>query len=257
MAVSLRIAGINLVDTATLTASSAVSTLPVDRLATEDIQDYWQATATAAYALADLGASYEVGVLMLINSNAGLTDSVRVRVSTVDATGAAGDAYDSGTILAAVNVLYAKLVHFIEPAVTGRYVRVDLTQPAAPRAGRMLIGKTWTPSQHFSLVTPWEPLFRDWSVRTRSIGLNLFFDRRARQRGLRFTLRGLPGSEVEAEIEALNRINGTSQDVMVCRDSTAADLGQTTIWGVMETTINYPQTEADFYIADFLLWDRV
>jgi len=258
MTVSLRILGSNLIDNATLTASSAVSTLPVDRLATEDIQDIWRATAATAYVLADLGASFEIGWAMLVNSNAGLTDAARVRVSTSDATGAAGDAYDSGTVIAAANpATFARFVHPIEPAVTGRYVRIDLTQAAVPSAGRMVVGPTWTPTYHFSLLTPWEPLSRDWSVRSRSIGLNLFFDRKARQRGLRFTLRGLPTSEVEAEIETLNRINGTSKDVMVCRDATASDLGLTTFWGVLETSISYPQTDDDFYISEFRLWDRV
>lgn len=257
MTVSLRIAGINLADTATLSASSSVSTLPVDRLATDDIQDVWQAGSTSAYVLADLGASYQIGAIMLVNSNAGLADAARFRVSTVDATGAAGDAHDSSTIPSAVNPTFARLVHFIAPAVTGRYVRIDLSQSSAPRAGRLVIARTWTPSRHFSLVTPWEPLSRDWSVRSRSIGLNLFFDRKPRQRGVRFTLRGLPTAEAETEIEALNRLNGTSKDIMVCRDAEASDLGAVTLWGLMETTISYPQIERDFFVADFRMWDRL
>lgn len=255
--VPLRITWVNLADSATLSVSSATATLPAGNLLTEDIQDVWRATASPANVVADLGSIKSIGVIGLINSNAGIADAVQFGVSTSDATGAARDAYDSGSIAAPIDPAYGMLLQFVEPAVSGRYVRIDLSQSSVPSAGRLVVGATWTPSYHFSLVRPWQPLWRDLSRRSFSLGENLFFDRRPRQRGFRFVLRGLPGSEAHDEIHEVNRLNGTSSDILVCRDINESNLGKATVWGVMETTIAYQQSESDFFEAEFEVWNRL
>lgn len=254
--VTLRIASVNLVDTGTVSASSAVATLPPSNVQEEDIQSIWRATSTAAqWLLVDLGATSTIGVVALINTSLGMADAVRVRVSTSDVTGAAGDAYDSGSFAASVDSTYAMLVHFIEVAVSGRYVRVDLGQSSVPEVGRWFVGRTWTPSRHFSFG--WEPVWRDWSRKTYSLGQNEFIDERGRQRGFRFRLFGLTATEADDEVEMLNRLNGTSRDVLVCRDKEASNLGKVTVWGTMEDMVSYPQRHPDFYDAEFVVWNRL
>lgn len=255
MAIPLRIAGENLIDGASLTASSAVSGLGVDNLRSDDIQEVWRATSTTANVVADLGSSQSIGVVALNNTNAGATDSVRVRLSTVDSTGAAGDSYDSGTVATAVDQTYPIWLHFIEPEKSGRYLRIDLTQSSAPEAGRMLVAPTWTPTHNFSFG--WHPLWRDWSIRTASLGQNLFFDRRPRQRGFSFRLFGLTESEAGTHIEPINRLRGTSADILVCRNKDSSTLGKVTVWGPMEAPIIYPQRHPDFFDAEFVVWNRL
>lgn len=257
MSIPLRIAWINLADSATVTASSSVSTLPVGNLASEDIQEVWRATSTTAYLIVDLGSSTSVGIVALIGSNAGLVDAAQVRVSTSDNTGAAGDAYNSGTIATAVDTVFGMFVHPIEPAVSGRYVRIDLTQSSAPEAGRLVVARTWTPSTNFSLVRSWEPLWNDLSRRSFSLSGNPFFDRLPRQRGLRFVLRGLTETEAEDEIHEINRLNGASRDILVCRDVDSANLGKDTFWGPMAVPAVYPETAKGFFEAEFIVWNRL
>ncbi len=250
----LRIARQNLIDLADVTASSALSTLPVSNLRTEDIRELWRAASTTAWVLADLGSSKTVGVTAQIGSNLALTDTVQIRVSTVDATGAAGDAYDSGVIAAAVDPVYGMLVHPIEPAVSGRYLRIDMTQAETVEAGRWMAAPVFSPTRDrsFGAATIW----RDPSRRIESLGQATLIDRKLRQRGLGFTLTGLTVAEA-AELEAINRENGTSKDILIVTDINSANLGKASLWGLLEVPIEYPQTDRDFVVANFEVWERL
>lgn len=252
----LRIARENLIDAATVTVSSAVSSLSASNLQTEDIREVWRATSSTAWILADLGSIKTVGVIALIGSNLGISDTVRFRVSTSDASGLAGDAYDSADSVANADPSYGMLVHPIEPApgVSGRYVRIDLTQAETVEAGRFVAGPTFAPSRDraFGAATIW----RDPSRRIESLGQATLLDRKMRQRGLRFTLRGLTVSEAD-DLEEINRENGTSQDILVVTDINSSNLGKASIWGLLEVPIDYPQTDKDFIEASFEVWARL
>lgn len=254
--VTLRIAGVNLADTGTVSASSAVSSLPVSNVQEEDIQQVWRATASGAqWLLVDLGASNTIGVVALINTNLGPTDVVRIRASVSDASATTGDAYDSGSIAAEVDTNYGMLIHFLSLEPSARYVRVDVDQSSVPEVGRLVVGRVWTPSRHFSFG--WEPLWRDWSRKTYSLGQNEWIDERPKQRGFRFRLFGLTSDEADDEVEMLNRLNGISHDVLVCRDKDADNLGKVTVWGTMESMATYPQRDRDFFDAEFVVWNRL
>ena len=82
----------NLIDAATLSASTATGGWPVANLAEADISKIWRAapTSTSAWVLADLGSAITVGAVALVNTNLGLATPVRIRISTADATGVAG-----------------------------------------------------------------------------------------------------------------------------------------------------------------------
>lgn len=250
----LRILRQNVIDAATVSASSAVASLPSDRLQTEDVQEIWRATSTTAWVLADLEAQVEVGVAVLVNTNMIASDQVQVRLSTSDTAGVAGDAYDSGTIVANVDPVFGYFVHFFGPA-TGRYLRIDMTQESEPEAGRWAAGQVWAPSR--DMAFGWQPMWRDPSRHTESLGQTTYIDRRRRQRGFGFTLRGLSATEAEDEIHEINRLAGTSQDILVCRNKDASNLGKVTVWGLLERPIGYPQPHPDFFEADIRVWERL
>jgi hypothetical protein len=250
----LRIAWNNYADTAVLSANSEVGSLPVAYLKDLDLGKIWRASSTAAaWVLADLGASLEIGMVALIGTNLAQTDAAQVRISTADATGAAGDAYDSGPILAAVDPMLRRFVHPVDPGVTGRYVRIDLSQAEVPEAGRLVVMRTWAPSRNFQFG--WSRISRDPSRRIYSEGRNLFSDRRQVEQGFRFTLRGLTVDEAYVELDPLTRAAGTSQDVLVCRDIEAADLGAASVWGPFEVTVEQEQRE-EGYMCEIEVWSR-
>ena len=137
--------------------------------------------------------------------------------------------------------------------MVGRYVRIDLSQSQRPEAGRLVIGRTWQPS--YDMQFGREPLSRDPSHKTFSLGRNVFNNRLPPERGERFSLRGLTLDEAENEIEAINRVRGNSQDVLVCRNINAQNIGQVTIWGLLEQPVSSSQREEGFS-AEIEVWAR-
>lgn len=260
--VTLRIARLNYVDAAIVTAAHAISSLPAANLKEEDIQKIWRDTSNANTNLtADLGAQVEIGMTALINTNLISTDGVRIRVSSADPTGAAGDVYDQGGITPDVDPVYGNFIYFIEPSVTGRYVRIDLFDLTnTPEAGRWVIAPTWTPSRHFSFG--WEMLWRDASRRTYSLGQNIFTDVQQRQRGFRFVLRGLTEDEAMDEVSELNRVRGIGRDILVCRNAESTNLGRDSIWGLLEEPARMRHMArtggaADIWEVEFEVWARL
>lgn len=84
--------------------------------------------AGGASILVDLGATRSVDCVFLGSTTASSSASVRVRLSTVDTTGAAGDAWDTGGGLASTGAEANGNVVIIRSAGTasGRYVLIEL-----------------------------------------------------------------------------------------------------------------------------------
>jgi hypothetical protein len=100
-------------------------------------------------------------------------------------------------------------------------------------------------------------LWRDSSRRSESLGQTIHIDRRLRQRGFGFSLRGITEAEADDQVHELNRVSGTSRDVLVCRNLQASNLGKVTLWGMLEQVVAYPQTHPDFFEAEFEIWERL
>ena len=107
----------NVVDTGIVTAGSELATLPASNVQTEAIgQIFKAATTLSTYLLVNLRQQLELGGTALMNC---VTDNaVRIRLSTADATGEAGNSYDE-TVISSAEPIYRKMVHSISPAATG------------------------------------------------------------------------------------------------------------------------------------------
>jgi len=246
----------NRIDTATLSSSGGNNALNIENLKTHDVRELWTAEDATTVIKADFGSLIAWGGVALINTNAVPADTMRVRLSTVDPLGTAGDAYDSGTIGQGVDVALRMVVHF--PPTwprTGRYLRVDLTQASPPEIGRAFSGPVWFPTRAFSYG--WRPLWRDASRRSESLGQVIHIDRKIRQRGFGFILRGITESEAGEQVHEINRICGTSRDVLVCRDISNGNLGKVTMWGLLEQPVAYPQEHPDHFVTEFELYERI
>lgn len=257
MANPLRIAYQNLADPpGVVAASSAESLLPASNLQTSDIRELWRATSGTADIILDMGASLTVQAVALIRTNLAGTDTVRVRMSASDPTVTSSLAHDSGVLTPDIDTTHKRFVYFIDAGVTARYVRLDLGAAAAAEAGRLLVARAWTPSSNMQYG--WQRTWRDPSRISESLGQIRYTDVRERQRGYAFRLTGLTETEVFDEIDEINRINGTSVDLLICRDSaaTAAALGRETIWGTLEQPIDYQQPRPLSYDATFTIYDR-
>lgn len=246
----LRIARENDIDSASVSAGASISTLPASNVKTKDIQQIWRSGAGSTFLLADIGSALTTEYMLLVNCIA--DSSVRFRKSSVDNTGAAGDIYNSGLIASNWNAVERMVLHFIETGDQGRYLRID----GVTEAGRMATGQVFAPSRDMSLGV--EYLWRDFSRRTQMPAGHEFIERRNRQKGYRFTLRGLTAAEAETEVYTLNRINGASQDILVCRDKDAADIGAVSIWGLLEQPAVVRESNTPgFFEVEFAVWQRL
>ena len=255
MAYEVAIGWDNRIDTAMLTADTGPNQLTIARLKTSDVREVWQAHTSSPALKADFGSQITWGGTALIRSNAIPGDMVRIRLSTEDPLGTAGDAYDSGDIPAGVDPVFGVLAHFPLNATVGRYLRIDLEQAELPEAGRWFAGPVWYPSVSFAYG--WRPLWRDPSRRSESLGQTIHIDRRLRPRGFGFSLRGITEAEADDQVHEINRVSGTSQDILVCRNLQASNLGKVTLWGMLEQVVSYPQPHPDFFEAEFEVWERL
>jgi hypothetical protein len=240
------------------TGATAVGSLPAANLKTDDIRQLWRSTSLSGDAvIVDLSAQRLIGVVALINTSVDADDTIHVEISTSDPTGQDGSAYDSGVFDAGVNPVFPfnKFVHFIEPAVTGRYIRIGAATTSPMQAGRLVVAPTWAPTR--DMRYGFEPIWRDFSIRTRSLGGNEFVDVRPRQRGWRFSILGLTEAEAQQQIDSLNRLRGVGRDILVCRDKDSDQLGQDTIWGLLEQPVVQRKLEPGHYEIEAELYDRV
>src|SRR5262245_54879167 len=91
----------NLVDAETtiLSASNFVASAPPERLREEHVGRKWRDNAASTYILADLATSQSIDTVALLGvSDLGSSSSFQLRLSSVDATGVAGDIFNSGTL---------------------------------------------------------------------------------------------------------------------------------------------------------------
>src|SRR5690606_14215055 len=117
-------------------------------------------------------------------------------------------------------------------------------------------GQAWAPSRNMQFG--WEPLWRDFSRRSRSLGGNRLVDVGAGERGFRITLRGPTQEEPRPEVDAMNRLRGMRRDILACRDHDAAAsaLGWLPVWGLLEEPARQRQGR-EGWIAEFEVWDRI
>lgn len=243
-----------------ITASSALSTLPATNLALPQLERGWQTATgvTSANITVDMGGTVTIGDCCLINTNLTAAATCRVRVSTADATGAAGDALDTGTVSAGVDPDYGKMVRVFSSNVSGRYFRIDLTDTSLTGGiyvGRLAILRAIRFTRNYAFG--WKLLGRDFTNVSLTESGSEYALRGNYQRGISFTLPAITITERDGEAEKLRRTVGTFDDILVVRDPDSTNLGRDSFWGRLQqlpeyTVSSYPTTE-----GAFVVWDRI
>lgn len=239
----------------TITASSSAPTRPATNLQDPRLSKKWAATSTSATVTVDLGALYTIGAVILGGCNLGLADTRRIRLSTTDATGAAGDAHDSGSGAAGVDPTFGQLVYVLPADVSARYLRLDLTAAVAPQAGRLWAMPTFRPATNFARGV--SDLLRDLSATRQSEGGEMYADVRPKQRGIKLSLQRVTTAEKLAYLDPLRRAAGLTGDLMVCKDPDSANLGRDTIVGPLESVFDIPQPYFDWHTAEMTVMERL
>lgn len=207
--------------------------MPAVNLQNGHVARPWRSLAgTSAYLLCDMGASLSIGGTALMGLNVTPGATFRVRLSTADATGAAGNAYDSGTI-GSYNIDPYKRIFVDLFNATGRYLRIDITDLSVSfiQAGRWFAGTMWTPGK--AQAFGWEWTWHETSRADISDGGQEWVERGVIRRGITFELPYIGYQEMLDGWENLAFISGQREDILVVADTNAPAVAS--LWGRVTT----------------------
>lgn len=242
-----------------LTSAAANPAFPAAELATVQPGEIFRTSdgTNSAAILVTFGAQVTFQAVLLAATNLTPAATWRIRVSTADVTGVAGDAYDSGTASAGVSTEWRRALKIFPSAVTGGFLLVNLTDASLPflEAGILRALTVWNPSRGYRFG--WKRLTRDWSKVPTGPNGQQWPRLGPVQRGVEFGMPAIPDAEWAASADPMARYSGISRDVMACMDAGAADLGREIYYGLLEQPLEYERPTFGAWSTAVRLWDRV
>lgn len=244
----------NLVDAAIINASSSILLAQPQNLQTPDVGERWRsAEAVTASFVARISSSFDViGVEGMTMSAAG---QARVRVSSVDTSGAAGDLHDSGWLT--VDTAYNRLVELCVSPIASGYVRVDLSDAGAAyvEAGRFIVALKTQFALNFGWG--WSAGYASRSIINQTSGGQTKIWRRSRYRVLDVTFSFASPAERFGIIESIDRVNGLDDDVLFIIDPTSASLARDSIWGLVTELTPVTQPNFNIFVKQYKISQRL
>jgi hypothetical protein len=243
-----------------ITSSSAAPGYPAVNVGSVQPSEVWRSGegVNNAWVLADFGAARTVASVYVGNANLTPTATWRIRFSTSDATGAAGDLYDSGVVAMGINITERRMFKLITSA-SGRYLRIDFVDTALTQ---LEIGKIslwaglWQPTYNFQVGA--RLLHKDFSlVRDGTDG-----QQRARRGSMRtgvlFTLPAFNETDLRSRVLPMVRYAATSSEIVVCLDPAhATDIGGQTYVGMLEETPEIELFMTKWSKITLRIWRRI
>jgi hypothetical protein len=237
---------VNAIDAAAtmLSGGGDVASLPVQNVQDPQPRKPYRTIGTAAYFVADFGTQTAIEAVALVATSLTEAGTLRVRLSTSDATGAAGDAYDTGVTAAGADPRYlGNVLNIPASTKTGRYLRVDLADSSLAYIdiGRCYAGPLFRPGRNMSYGAGIGYL--DFGTKQRGRGGQLFSKAAGRARYVTATFNNLTQIEAMTQALELDRLIGNTGDVLFVMDPESTYLAQTWLWGVVAdmTLISVPQ----------------
>ena len=247
---------LNLADAGTVTAvSSQATTMPATNVQNVHVQRRWRSLVNSANFVIDLGASKSVDTVGVFGMTMSASGTIRIRLSTSDATGAAGDAYDSGVV--AVVSSYNAHVSLVTAPVTARYFRADLSDAAATyvEAGRVFIGVRTPLTYNFAYG--WQKGFVDRSIKSKTRGgqTQVWLDNHYRILDVTFST--VTRAQRNAVVEDIDRINGQSTDVLFIIDPASSVPARDSIWGLITDATPVVQSYFGVFSKQYKIEERL
>lgn len=242
---NLALAYINLSDSAdSIIASSSLTQAPPSRLQDPHVARKWRNEGEAtAYLIIDLGGEFSIDTIALLGvsglfgsternlSSAAVT---RVRVSSADTSGQAGDVFDSGSAAGRIDQNYGALIALMPAVDTGRYVRIDFSETGASflEAGRLFVGERHEFEVNFA--PGWSRTYVDRTRKTEGRGGQVFMDVGESYRTIELNLEFVTEEERHGVVEEIDRVNGEHVDMLVITDPDSENLGRDCLWAFID-----------------------
>lgn len=242
----------NLADDAAVTFSSQELLLPASNLQNENVGRKWRSLQASDYVVFGLASSESIDTVGVFGINA---ETVRVRVSSVDSTGVAGDLYDSGT--QNVDSSYNQFIGLLTSAQSGRYVRIDLATSSDTfvEAGRVFFGVRTQFGVNFGYN--WERGRTDLSIRAKTRGgqTQIFPDRVVRTISVNFGF--LTETEADGFIETIEGDVGLHSDVLFIVDPASTNLPRDSYWGLITDATPVVNTNPNIFSKQYKIEERL
>jgi hypothetical protein len=242
----------NLADSASLTASSQSLLLPVSNIQNPHVVRRWRGNdGTTDFFVADFGALTSIDTVAVL----GITGTqIRIRVSSVDSTGAAGDIFDGGSV--SVDQNYLSSICLITSVVTGRYLRVDIsTTGAFVEAGRLFAGLKTKFSYNYT--AGWKRTWVDPSTRTKTLSGQTQIFQRPSYRTYDVSFDFITQSDRDGFVEAIDMVNSLKTDVLFVSNPASANLSRDSVWGLMTTLTPVIQPSVATYTKEYQIEERL
>jgi len=236
----------NAAATAAITASGALPLTPPARLQNPHTSVRWRAETDTAYITVALAAAVTLDTFGLFGLNLTTAGVTRVRASLTDPSAVDGAVYDSGSAAGRVSSYYGNLVALRDGAAPARYVRFDLSEAgkAYIEAGFVMIGLRHAPGFNFSIGAQDTPV--DPSVKTTSRSQATHIDLRNKSRKWNVTFDVVSEAERFGWVEDLDQLCGASQNVLMIRSCSSANLGRDSLCGLI--TAGAPTVARDGFL---------
>lgn len=234
----------NLADSGTVSASSGLASAPASMLQNQHTTRRWKGRNGALESILltwseaqgfdtislERCAVVSSGILETMASTA----TVRVRVSSSDLTGIAGDVWDSGTLSGRVREEYGRFVELHGSTLTGKALLIDIGQSGvdAILAGRLVVGMRQAFDYNFSYG--WTDGYGDLSRIRKSAGGQTFIDRDLRYRVLGIEFGAVSQADRNAIVREVDRVSGISRDVLFVIDEDSAEPDRDSVWGLIK-----------------------
>jgi len=231
---SMRLAWVNQIDGATLSAGSQIGTLPATNVQHPHLSKKWHTAAgvDTSHVLADLLAEKAIDVLAVLGTNLTSSATMRLRADNADATAQTGAIYDSGNIAAGVVDNYPAFYHLLPVQKTARYWRLDIADAVVPdnlQIGRIFLGPAWACDREYGWGITWQ----DASVIARSRGGQKWIDEGARARLLQFSLNYQSKADMMDNVFESARRNGLTKELLALLTDGDAYTSRQSVFGLM------------------------
>lgn len=229
------ICGINLADLGRIGASSQVLAMSSGLIQSPHVEQRWRAQTNAASFVVDLLSLQEIDTIALRGLTMGSNGTVRLRASSADASGEAGDILDLAVAQGSqhLDTRYGALTYLFDDPEEVRYIRFDLYDPDAlmVECGRAFVGLRTAFTYNFAYG--WQVQWVDRSTRQKSRGGQTLTWQDNKYRVLDLSFEHVTEDQRFGIVEEIDRDNGLTQDVFVITDTASANLARDSILGLV------------------------
>lgn len=226
----------NHADGASVGASSQALAMPASKLLTPHPSERWRSLDGSAWFVLDKGSLSSADTIALFGMTCGPNSTVRLRLSSIDASGAAGDLLDTGALAngaGGFDVDYGSFIHRMPEPALYRYVRIDISDPDAAfvEGGCVLDGLSETFTVNFTPGGSFQHVDRS-RVTSTSSGMTLIWDDNTFRR-LALSLDWVSAAQRYGVIERLDRVKGRKRNILLMTDIDSANMPRDSIYGLV------------------------